>query len=226
MSGLIGKKLGMTQYFAPDGRMHAVTVVEAGPCTVTQVKTVERDGYTAIQVGFGTAKKLSAAEKGHLGHGGLGRNRKRENLKGEASRSALGMFPHLREFPAPEGAVNVGDILSAGVFQEGQRVDITGISKGKGFAGGVRRYHFAGGPKTHGQSDRHRAPGSIGSGTTPGRVLKGLKMAGHLGHDHVTAKNLEVLKIEPERNLILIKGAVPGPTDTIVMIRPTKKGAR
>lgn len=226
MSGLIGKKLGMTQYFAPDGRMHAVTVVEAGPCIITQVKTLERDGYTAIQIGFGTAKRLNAPEKGHLGHGGLGRTRKQENHKGEGGRSPLGMFPHLREFPTPEGAVNVGDVLNAGVFQEGQRVDITGISKGKGFAGGIRRYHFRGGPKTHGQSDRHRAPGSIGSGTTPGRVLKGLKMAGHLGHDRVTAKNLEVLKIEPERNLILIKGAVPGPTDTIVMIRPTKKGAR
>lgn len=226
MTGLIGKKLGMTQYFAPDGRMHAVTVVEAGPCTVTQVKTVDRDGYTAVQLGYGSAGRLSAAEKGHLGHGGLGRSRKRENHKGETGRSPLGMFPHLREFPAPEEEVNVGDVLTAEVFQEGQRVDVMGVSKGKGFAGGIRRYHFRGGPKTHGQSDRHRAPGSIGSGTTPGRVLKGLKMAGHLGHDRVTAKNLEVLKVEAERNLILIKGAVPGPTDTIVMIRPTKKGAR
>lgn len=227
MTGLIGKKLGMTQYFAPDGRMHAVTVVEAGPCTVTQVKSQARDGYTAIQLGFGAAKRLSQAEKGHLGFPALARNRKRKN-QGAATRtgSGLGMFPHLKEFSYPAGGdVNVGDVLTAGVFSEGQRIDVTGVSKGKGFAGGVKRYHFRGGDKTHGQSDRHRAPGSIGSGTTPGRVLKGLHMAGHLGHDQVTAKNLEVLKVEAERNLIFIKGAVPGPTDGVIAIRPTKKGS-
>ena len=226
MTGLIGKKLGMTQYFAPDGRMHAVTVVEAGPCTVTQVKQESKDGYTAIQIGFGTAKRLTAAEKGHLGYPGLGRTRKQPNQRpGGQSGSGLGMFPHLKEFPYPSGnEVQVGDVLTADVFSEGQRIDVTGISKGKGFAGGIRRYHFRGGPKTHGQSDRHRAPGSIGSGTTPGRVLKGLHMAGHLGHDQVTAKNLEVLKVESERNLLFIKGAVPGPTDGLISIRPTKKG--
>ena len=226
MTGLIAKKLGMTQYFAPDGRMHAVTVVEAGPCTVTQVRSEERDGYKAIQLGFGTAKRLSQAEKGHLGHPGLGRTRKRENPRAaDAGRSPLGPFPHLREFPYPEEAaeVKVGEVYTAEVFREGERVDVVGISKGKGFAGGIKRHHFHGGPKTHGQSDRHRAPGSIGSGTTPGRVLKGLRMAGHLGHDRVTAKNLEVLKVEAERNIILIKGAVPGPTDGLITLQPTKK---
>jgi large subunit ribosomal protein L3 len=227
MTGLIGKKLGMTQYFAPDGRMHAVTVVEAGPCTVTQLKSEDRDGYTAVQLGYGTAKRLSQAEKGHLGFPALGRNRKRKNQgAGNRTGSGLGMFPHLKEFPYPaEGEVNVGDVLTAEVFTEGQRIDVTGVSKGKGFAGGIKRYHFRGGPKTHGQSDRHRAPGSIGSGTTPGRVYKGLHMAGHLGDDRVTAKNLQVLKVETDRNLIFIKGAVPGPTDGVIVIRPTKKGS-
>ena len=224
MSGLLARKLGMTQYYTEDGRMHAVTVLEAGPCTVTQVKTETRDGYAAMQIGFGNAKKLSAAEKGHLGHGGLARNRKRPNQQGEQGRTALGMFPHLREFPLPEGGANVGDVLTAAVFEEGQHVDVIGQSKGKGFAGGIKRYHFRGGPKTHGQSDRHRAPGSIGSGTTPGRVLKGLHMAGHLGHARITAKNLQVLKVEADRNILLIKGAVPGPSNGLVTILPTKKG--
>lgn len=225
MSGLIGKKLGMTQYYAPDGRSHGVTVVEAGPCPVTQVKTQERDGYAAVQIGYGITKRLNMPEKGHLGYGGANKNRKEtRNPRGTAKTDApLGMLRHLREVPAPDGQeVNVGDVFTTALFEEGQYVDITGVSKGKGFQGGVRRHHFAGGPKTHGQSDRHSAPGSVGSGTTPGRVFKGQKMAGHLGHERVTAKNLQILKIDTERNLLLIKGAVPGPANGLVMIRTAK----
>lgn len=226
MNGLIGKKLGMAQLFTEDGRLHGVTVIQAGPCTVTQVKTLERDGYAAAQLGFGQAKQLNAAEKGHLGYGGLGRTRKRNNPKGSPKGpSPVGLFPHLREVPVEESPpVTVGETFTAGIFQQGEWVNVTGVSKGKGFAGGVRRHHFAGGPKTHGQSDRHRAPGSIGSGTTPGRVWKGLRMAGHLGHQRVTAKNLQVLKVDSERNLLLVKGAVPGPTNSIVLVRRSHKG--
>ena len=225
MNGLIGKKLGMSQYFTEDGRMRAVTVIEAGPCIVTQVKTVEKDGYRAVQLGFGTAKRLSGAEKGHLGYGGLSRERGRPNKQGTSkSSSPLGMLPHLREFPLAEGEeASPGDTVTVQVFQEGEILNVSGISKGKGFAGGVKRYHFRGGPKTHGQSDRHRAPGSIGAGTTPGRVLKGHRMAGHLGHSRVTTKNLRVLKVEPDRNLLLISGAVPGPTNSLVVMRQAKK---
>lgn len=223
MNGLIGKKLGMSQLFAPDGRMHAVTVVEAGPCVVTQVKTVARDGYRAVQVGFGIAKRLSAAEKGHLGFGGLNRTRKRTNTHGEAKSSPLGQLQHLREFPLTEETEPaVGDVFTVQTFDAGQVVDIIGVSKGKGFAGAIKRHHFRGGPKTHGQSDRHRAPGSIGSGTTPGRVLKGLRMAGHLGNARITAKNLEILRVDPEKNLLFIKGSVPGPANGLVVVRRTR----
>lgn len=219
MNGLIGRKLGMTQYFAPDGRMYGVTAIQAGPCTVTQVKTVERDGYQAVQVGFGNAKKLSAAEKGHLGYPGLGRTRTQTNNSGASSeRTPLGMFSHLKEFPL-DGQAEVGEVFTASVFSEGQLVDISGVSRGKGFAGGIKRHHFHGGPKTHGQSDRHRAPGSIGSGTTPGRVLKGLRMAGHLGDKQITAKNIQILKVDSERNILLVNGAVPGPTQGVVVLQ-------
>ncbi|MSQ27538.1 MAG: 50S ribosomal protein L3 [Dehalococcoidia bacterium] len=223
MNGLLGKKLGMSQYFAADGRMYAVTVVEAGPCIVTQVKTEEKDGYRAVQVGFAIAKKLSNAEKGHLGFGGLKRTRKRENAQGGSKSSPLGLLKHLKEFAlAEEETPAVGEVLTVQVFSEGQKVDIEGLSKGKGFAGGIKLHHFHGGPKSHGQSDRHRAPGSIGSGTTPGRVLKGLRMAAHMGHDKVTAKNLEVLHVEPERNLLFIKGSVPGPANGLVVVKQSR----
>ena len=226
MRGLIGKKLGMTQSSSDDGHLRAVTAVEAGPCPVTQVKTEQRDGYAAVQLGFGIAKKLSMGEKGHLGFGGANKTRTRDNRKGTAKADApLGLLRHLREFPLPDGEVKVGDVLTASVFEAGQTVDVTGVSKGKGFAGGVKRYHFAGGPKTHGQSDRHRAPGSIGSGTTPGRVLKGLHMAGHMGDVQVTAKNLIILKVDTERNLLLIQGSVPGPTNGLVLIRQAKSSS-
>jgi len=225
MSGLIGKKIGMTQYYTPDGHLYGVTVVEAGPCPITQVKTVDRDGYAAVQIGFGIAKKLNLAEKGHLGYGGLNKNRKQDNKRGTAKADApLGLLRHLKEVPvSPDQEVKVGDVFTASnTFEDGALVDIIGVSKGKGFQGGVHRHHFAGGPKTHGQSDRHRAPGSVGSGTTPGRVFKGQKMAGHMGDVQVTAKNLQILKIDTERNLLLIKGSVPGPTNGLVLIRRAK----
>lgn len=214
----------MTQFFAPDGRMHGVTAIQAGPCTVIQIKTLERDGYAAVQVGFGTAKELSAPAKGHLGFPSLGRARSRTNRQGGSKpETPLGMFPHLREFPVEAGAeLAVGDVFTADLFSEGQKVNVSGVSKGKGFAGGVKRHHFAGGPKTHGQSDRHRAPGSIGAGTTPGRVLKGHRMAGHLGDKQITTKNLEIVKVDPERNIILIKGAVPGGVKGLVIVRSAK----
>ncbi len=221
-TGILGRKLGMTQYFAPDGRMHAVTAIQAGPCTVTQVKTLDRDGYEAVQVGFGTAKKLNAPQRGHLGYSGLARTRKRTNQSSTGKpETPLGSFSHLKEFPVDASApVAVGDVLTAEVFEEGQKLDIVGQSKGKGFAGGMRRHHFHGGPKTHGQSDRQRSPGSVGAGTTPGRVLKGQRMAGHMGDERVTTKNLEILKIDTERNLLLIKGAVPGGAQGLVILRP------
>lgn len=218
----------MTQFYAPDGRVHGVTVIEAGPCIVTQVKTPEKDGYRAVQLGFGQARRLSAAEKGHLGYGGLRRTRKQQNKQGQPRSDApLGSLRHLREFPLdPEAGASVGQVVGADIFQEGERINVIGTSKGKGFAGGVRRHHFSGGPKTHGQSDRHRAPGSIGSGTTPGRVFKGLRMAGHLGHVQVTGKNLEIMRIDRERNVLLVKGSVPGPTNGLVLVRRRTQSPR
>ena len=199
--GIIGKKLGMTQLFR-GGQEVVVTAVEAGPCMVVQVKTAEKDGYNAVQLGFEETKKLTAAEKGHL--------------------KKLGQFRYLREFPVDDvKSVKEGQKLDVDMFKAGDRVNLIGISKGKGFAGGVKRYHFSGGPKTHGQSDRLRAPGAVGSTTTPGRVLKGMRMAGHMGHDRVTVKNIQIFDVNPERHIILLKGAVPGPNKSIIMIRKT-----
>jgi len=207
IKGLIGRKIGMTQLFTKDGKVEAVTAIEAGPCTVTQVKTAAKEGYNAIQLGFGQAKKLNAPEKGHLGK--------------------LGLFKHLKEFRIEDTPnVEVGHKVDVTLFQPGDRVDVVGLSKGKGFAGVVKRYHFAGGPKTHGQSDRHRAPGAVGSGTTPGRVLKGLRMAGHMGDARVTARRLVVVKADPDRNLLLLRGAVPGARDGLLEIRKSKKQDR
>lgn len=201
--GLIGKKIGMTQVFTEDGTMKSVTAIEVGPCTVTQVKTVVKEGYNVVQLGFGEAKRLNSPEKGHLGK--------------------LGQFKHLREFRVEDtSSIELGHQVDVGLFQPGDRVDVSGLSKGKGFAGTVKRHHFSGGPKTHGQSDRHRAPGSIGSGTTPGRVLKGLKMAGHMGNQKVTVRHLEVVKVDPDRNLLLVKGAVPGARNGLLEIRKAK----
>jgi len=202
--GLIGKKIGMTQMFRPDGRAEAVTAVEAGPCMVTQVKTMANDGYDALQIGFGERRHLNKPLEGHL--------RKTKKLR------------YLREVLVGEPSnVQVGQQIDASLFQPGDLVDVTGTSKGRGFAGVVKRHGFHGGPKTHGQSDRHRAPGSIGSGTTPGRVLKGLKMAGHMGNARVTVQNLEVLEVDQDRNLLLLKGAVPGARNSLLIIRLSEK---
>ncbi len=206
LKGLIGKKIGMTQIFDEQGVAQPVTIIEAGPCFVTQVRNPEKDGYTAIQLGFGEVhpKRLTSGELGHLNSNGLAPMR------------------FLREFRSKE-TVNVGDKLTVEVFTVGDRVDIVGTSKGKGFAGGVKRHHFAGGKATHGQSDRHRAPGSRGSGTTPGRVYKGARGAGHMGTDRVTVQALKIVMVDAERNLLGIKGAVPGGKGGLVMIKEARK---
>jgi len=203
ITGIIGRKLGMTQIFRDSGEAEAVTAVEAGPCSVVQIKTVAKEGYNAVQLGFGKAKRLKSPQRGHL--------------------RGLGQFKHLREFRVDD----IGDIqvkLDVSLFNEGDLVDVTGVSKGKGFSGVVKRHGFAGGPKTHGQSDRHRHPGSIGATTSPGRVLKGTSMAGHMGNRRVTVRKLEVLKADPERNLLLIKGAVPGANNGLLLITKSAGG--
>ena len=206
LKGLIGKKIGMTQIFDEQGVAQPVTIIEAGPCFVTQVRSPERDGYTAVQLGFGEVhpKRLTSGELGHL------------------NSSNLAPMRFLREFRSKE-SVNVGDKLTVDVFAVGERVDVVGTSKGKGFAGGVKRHHFAGGKKTHGQSDRHRAPGSRGSGTTPGRVYKGARGAGHMGTERVTVQALKIVMIDAERNLLGIKGAVPGGKGGLVLIKEARK---
>jgi large subunit ribosomal protein L3 len=207
MAGLIGRKIGMTQIFAEDGTVIPVTVIEAGPNVVTQIKTPQTDGYSAVQLGYEESKRLNKPERGHL--------------------KKLPPLRHLRELGVgSEEHYELGQRLDVGLFRAGELLDVTGISKGKGFAGVVKRHHFSGGPKTHGQSDRHRAPGSIGSGTTPGRVLKGLRMAGRMGHDRVTVRNLEIVRLEPEQNLLLVKGAVPGPTEGLLLVRQAKSARK
>ena len=201
VDALLGKKLGMVQTFTDNGTVLGCTVLEVGPCVVTQVKTVESDGYEAVQLGFGVKKRLNEPEKGHLRPAGAG------NLR------------HLREVKADNiGEIKVGQKFSVDEFKPGDMVDVSGISKGRGFAGVVKRHGFSGGPKTHGQSDRHRAPGSIGSGTTPGRVLKGLRMAGHMGSKKVTVKNLVVVQVNSARGILLVNGPVPGANDGLVMV--------
>jgi len=208
IEGLLGYKLGMTRIFRDDGTVVPVTVIQAGPCWVVQVRTPERDGYSAVQLGFGTKKRVNKPMRGHL--------------------KGLGNFRHLREFKILDGAeqVAVGQKVDVTIFKPGDLVDVTGTSKGRGFAGVVKRHGFAGGPKTHGQSDRWRAPGSIGATTDPGRVIKGLRMAGHMGHERVTVQNLEVVRVDPERNLLFVKGAVPGPTKGLLMVRHAVKARR
>ena len=205
VQGIIGRKLGMGRIFTDDGKAEAVTAIEAGPCVVTQVKTAAKEGYNAAQLGFGETKRLNSPQRGHL--------------------KGLGQFKYLREFRvADTEAIKVGDRVDVSLFKEGDLVDITGVSKGKGFAGVVKRHHFAGGPKTHGQSDRHRAPGSIGATTTPGRVLKGMRMAGHMGNSQVKVRHLQVYKADPERNLLLVKGAVPGAKNRLLLIKKSGRG--
>jgi len=207
MKAILGKKVGMTQVFNEKGEVVPVTVIQAGPCFVTQIRTPEQDGYSAIQIGYEEVKPkhLSKAERGHL-----------KNLP---------PLKYLREIRTKEiQDVQLGQKFDTGIFKAGELVDVVGISKGRGFQGGVKRHHFKGGPKTHGQSDRLRAPGSIGSGTTPGRVLKGTRMAGHMGSRRVTVLNLEVVQVEPERNLLLVRGAVPGANKGLLFIRKARKG--
>ena len=206
--GILGKKIGMTQIFTESGEAVPVTVIEAGPCYVTQVKTVETDGYNAVQLGFEEVKpkRLTKPELGHL---------RKNNLP---------PLRHLREIRTDDAAsYEVGQVIDVSIFQEGERVDVTGTSKGRGFAGVVKRHGFGGGPKTHGQSDRHRAPGSIGATSTPGRVFKGLRMAGRMGGERVTVQNLEVVQVDPERNLLVVKGAVPGARGGLLLIRSAVK---
>ncbi len=205
IQSIIGRKLGMTQVFSDDGKAKAVTAIEAGPCTVIQVKTVAKEGYNAAQLGFGEVKRLKSPLRGHL--------------------KGLGQFKYLQEVRvADTEATKVGDKIDVSLFKPEDIVDVTGISKGKGFAGVVKRYHFAGGPKTHGQSDRHGAPVSIGAGTSPGRVFKGMRMAGHMGNSKVTVRHLEVFEADPTRNLLLVKGAVPGARNGLLLIRKSGRG--
>lgn len=205
IEGILGRKLGTLSIFDGEGRMRGVTAIEVGPCYVTQLKTPATDGYAAIQVGFGEAKRLNRPEAGHL-------------------RAAGGLkLKHLAEFRGDPSAFRLGDRIGVEIFQVGERVDVTGISKGRGFQGGVKRHGFGGGPKTHGQSDRHRAPGSIGSGTTPGRVLKGTRMAGHMGAVRTTVRNLEVVARNDERGVIFVAGSVPGPKGGLVRVRHARK---
>ncbi len=206
--GLIGKKIGMTQIFDEAGAAVPVTLIEAGPCYVTQLRVPERDGYAAIQLGFveTRSKRLTAGELGHL------------------KANQLPPLRFLREFRLKEaGSYQVGDKITVDVFQVGERVDVTGTSKGKGFQGPVKRYHFRGGPKTHGASDRLRAPGASSSTTTPGRVYKGTRRAGHMGDRTVTAQGLTVVLVDAERNLLGVRGAVPGPRGGLVLIREARK---
>jgi large subunit ribosomal protein L3 len=205
--GLLGRKLGMTQAFSREGEARAVTVVEAGPCVVIQVKTEANDGYNAVQIGFGSRKRVNEPMKGHM--------------------KRLGTFRYLREFRVDDPSqFEVGQKVGVELFEEGDIVNVVGTSKGRGFAGGVKRHGFHGGPKTHGQSDRHRSPGSIGSGTTPGRVRKGLRMAGHMGNARVTVKNLRVFESNPGRGVLLIEGAVPGAVKGLLQIRKTGRKAK
>ena len=212
-AGLIGRKVGMMRLYDGASRARGVTVIELGPNYVTQVRTPERDGYSAVQLGYnGARKRANRPERGHLRVAGL------------EGRSPV--LTKLREFRLDDStSFDLGQALTVEQFVPGQFVDVTATSKGKGFAGGVKRWHFAGGPKTHGQSDRHRAPGSIGSGTTPGRVYKGLKMAGHMGSETVTVLNLLVVAVDPTRNLLFVDGSVPGHKGTIVTVGAARRPA-
>jgi large subunit ribosomal protein L3 len=210
MKGIIGKKVGMTQVFGERGEAIPVTVIEAGPCFVAQIKTVERDGYAAVQLGFEETKptRLTQPQLKHL------------------QKSDLPALRHLREIRVADDELATyeeGQTLTVDIFEKGELVDVTGTSKGRGFAGVVKRYGFGGGPKTHGQSDRQRAPGSVGACTTPGRVFKGKRMPGRMGGERVTAQSLQVVLVDPERNLLALKGAVPGSKNGLLMIREARK---
>ncbi|MBN1203198.1 MAG: 50S ribosomal protein L3 [Anaerolineae bacterium] len=214
MKGIIGKKVGMTQVFDEDGQAIPVTVIQAGPCYVTQIRTEENDGYTAVQLGFeelppkrNGESRLNKPKRGHL---------RRNNLD-------LPDLRYLREFHVKESDVEEGQMLTADVFEQGDRVDVVGISKGRGFAGTVKRHNFKRQPKTHGQSDRERAPGSIGATSTPGRVFKGMRMAGRMGGQRVTVQNLEVVVVDAEKHLLAVRGSVPGARGGILLVKSARK---
>ena len=204
--GLLGKKLGMTQVYDAEGRLIPVTVIEAGPCRVAQVRTPERDGYTAVQLAFEEVpeRKLSKAEVGHL-----------KALQVPPSRT-------LREF-RKTGDVEVGQVVKADLFQKGERVDVQGISKGKGFQGVIKRHHYSGGPASHG-SMFHRAPGSIGSSSYPSRVWKNKALPGQMGRERVTVRKLTVVEVRPDENLMFVSGAVPGADGGMIVIRRSNAG--
>lgn len=207
LKGLIGKKIGMTQIFDDNGAAIPVTLIEAGPCYVTQVRMVEKDHYSAVQLGFSETKpkRLTGGQLGHL------------------KRNDLPPLRFLREFRTRESDINEGDQITVDVFGLGEHVDITGTSKGKGFAGVVKRHGFAGGPKTHGQSDRLRAAGSIGATSGTARVFPGKRMPGQLGNARVTAQNLEIVLVDQERNLLGVRGSVPGPKGGVLVIKEARK---
>jgi large subunit ribosomal protein L3 len=210
IEGLLGRKIGMTQVFSASGEAIPVTVIELGPCVVTQIRDKDRDGYEAVQIGFGEVKpkSLTKPEQGHLA--GAGR-----------------LVRYLREFQTDNIADHeVGQVLTADLFEPGQIIDVTGTSKGRGFQGVVKRHGFGGGPKTHGQSDRWRAPGSIGAGTDPGRVWKGTRMAGRMGNRRVTVQNLEVVEILTDKHILLVRGSVPGAKNGLLMVRRAVKAPR
>ncbi len=201
---IIGKKIGMTQVFAPDGKVIPVTVVEAGPCTVIQKKTVEKDGYEAVQVGFAPLKDKHVTKP----------------LKGHFAKAEVEAKKYLREFRLSDtSALNVKDEIKCDIFAEADKVDVIGISKGKGYAGVIKRHNASRLKETHGTGPVHRHPGSMGACSTPSRVLKGKKLPGHMGVDRVTVLNLEIVKVDAERNLLLIKGAIPGAKGGIVTVR-------
>lgn len=204
--GLIGRKLGMTGLFSPDGKYMPITVMQAGPCIVTQIKKQDTDGYNALQLGFGEKKK----------------SRINRPLSGHLEKSGGGCFEILREFwvENPE-AYTLGQTITLEMFQTGERVEVTGTTKGRGFAGVIKRHGFHGGKQTHG-SHSHRVPGSIGCSAWPAKVIKGKKMPGHYGNARKTIRNLEIFEIRPEENLILLKGSIPGPTSGLVAIKKLK----
>lgn len=210
MKEILGKKIGMTRIFREDGESVPVTVIEAGPCPVVARRTVDKDGYDAYQVGFGTRKKQRVTKP----------------IAGQFTRAGVEPAQFLREIRVSDGEYEVGSSITVDLFKPGDRVDVTGTSRGLGFAGGMKRHHFNGANKTHGQSDRWRAPGSLGQSSYPSRVFKGLRMAGRMGRERVTVLNLEVVKVIEGENLLLVRGAVPGHRGALVKVRSTNRGAR
>ncbi len=210
MKEILGRKIGMTRIFEESGEAIPVTVIEAGPCPVVAKKTIEKDGYEALQVGFGKLRK----------------SRINKPIAGHFAKAGVEPTQYLQEVRNDDPDIEVGSMLTVSMFKPGQRVDVTGTSRGLGFAGGMKRHHFSGANKTHGQSDRWRAPGSIGQSSYPSRVFKGLRMAGRMGREKVTTLNLRIVKVIEEENLLLIKGPVPGNKGSLVKVRTTNRGKK